>query len=417
LKKAYPYIFLALIATGILFLFVNGSRNSKKKLDSRITLRKYDKIPYGAWVAYNNLKYIFPEAAIYHDKHEPGYWDSLSNYEGNQAVFILADYFYADEFEMNQLINFVENGNDVFISARELSTTAEKFFNCEVASFAVPMIFELQEGEVPDTLKLALDTLPYGNPSYYSFPGRKFNSYFYKIDSATTDILGYNENRKPNFIHLQAGKGNFYVQVAPVAFTNYFLLHKNNIEYYETALSYIPKDIKKIVWDEYYLNKRYDNQNNEKKKGWFKVLMNLKNDEGKKSFSAAFWLLMLLMTIYVLLEMRRKQRYIPVIKKPKNDSLDFVKTIGRLYHDKGDHRNLCHKMGSYFLEYVRNKFKLPTGILNEEFITNLRYKSGVDESVIRGITEFIKYAEDAPAISAVELNEFNQLLELFYSKT
>jgi hypothetical protein len=417
LKKAYPYIFLALIASAVLFLFVNGSRNSRKKLDNRITLRKYDKLPYGAWVAYHNLKYIFPDAAVYTDNHEPGYWDSLSNSENGQAVIILADHFNADDFEMKQLINFVENGNDVFISARELSFSAEKMFGCEVASFAIPTMFELQEGEVPDTLELDLKNLPSGNPSFYRFPGRKLNSYFYKTDSATTDILGYDDNRKPNFIHLQTGAGNFYVQLAPIAFTNYFLLHQQNITYYEKALSYIPHNVKKIVWDEYYLNKRYDNQGNEKKKGWFSVLMNLKNDEGKKPFRAAFWLLMLVMAIYVLLEMRRKQRYIPLIKKPKNDSLDFVKTIGRLYYDKGNHRNLCHKMGSYFLEYVRNKFKLPTGILNEEFITHLRYKSGVEESIIRGIVGFIKYTDDAPAISAPEVNEFHDLLELFYKNT
>ena len=68
--------------------------------------------------------------------------------------------------------------------------------------------------------------------------------------------------------------------------------------------------------------------------------------------------------------MRRKQRYIPVVAKPKNDSLDFVKTIGRLYYDKGDHKNLSRKMGAFFLEHVRSRYKLPTGTLNEEFINN-----------------------------------------------
>ena len=63
--------------------------------------------------------------------------------------------------------------------------------------------------------------------------------------------------------------------------------------------------------------------------------------------------------LYVVLEMRRKQRTIPVMTKPKNDSLEFVKTIGRLYHDKGDHKNLCRKMSAYFLEHVRNRYKLP----------------------------------------------------------
>lgn len=55
------------------------------------------------------LKY-FPSATIYTDRHEPGYWDSLSNYEKKQAVIILAGRFAADEFEMKQLIKFAEKG-------------------------------------------------------------------------------------------------------------------------------------------------------------------------------------------------------------------------------------------------------------------------------------------------------------------
>ena len=153
-------------------------------------------------------------------------------------------------------------------------------------------------------------------------------------------------------------------------------MHKDNIGYYEKAMSVINPEVTKVVWDEYYLNKKFLDEREEPKKGWFSVLMGTENDNGKKPFRAAFWLLILLLLLYVLLEMRRKQRYIPVIKKPRNDSLDFVKTIGRLYFDKGDHKNLCRKMSAYFLEHVRNKYKLSTGTLDDNFVKNLQFKSG-----------------------------------------
>ena len=116
------------------------------------------------------------------------------------------------------------------------------------------------------------------------------------------------------------------------------------------------------------------------------------------------------------MEMRRKQRYIPVIKKPGNDSMDFVKTIGRLYFDKGDHANLCRKMSAYFLEYVRNKYKLLAGSLDEDFIAKLQYKSGAAEYEVRGIISFIKYLDDGPAINHKQLTAFHKQLELFYKK-
>ena len=170
----------------------------------------------------------------------------------------------------------------------------------------------------------------------------------------------------------------------------------------------INPSVKRIVWDEYYLN---DNANGNKKNeenGWLKELLKF------PALKAALLTAILALLAFVLLEMRRKQRYIPKVTKPKNDSLDFVKTIGRLYYDKGNHQNLCKKMGSYFLEHVRNKYKLPTGALDEEFISNLKFKSGAEESEIRGIISFIKYVERSSAITPEQVTDFHTQLESFY---
>src|SRR5205085_10115041 len=117
-----------------------------------------------------------------------------------------------------------------------------------------------------------------------------------------------------------------------------------------------------------------------------------------------------------LLGMRRKKRNIPVISKQRNDSMDFVKTIGRLYYDKGDHLNLARKMGAYFLELVRGKYKMQTTNLDDEFVSQLRFKTGLEEWEIRTIVSFIKYLESEPAISDEQLTEFHQQLESFYKK-
>ena len=60
----------------------------------------------------------------------------------------------------------------------------------------------------------------------------------------------------------------------------------------------------------------------EKKKSWISVLFSY------PALKAALLTAIFTLLLYVLLGMRRKQRYIPVLTKPKNDSLDFVKTIG-----------------------------------------------------------------------------------------
>lgn len=406
MKNYTPYILAVILAVAIVILFVTGNNKKNRRLDERITLRKQDKIPYGTYVAFRNLKYLFPNAGIYTNRNEPGYWDSLSNYDSGQAFIAITDNFSPYDDEMKRLISFAENGNDVFVSTRYISADADKILGCTSSSYDLSLV---SVEDMEDSMHLSLNDPPFEKNVKYSYPGRTFYSYFSSIDSTTTDILGYDKIGRPNFIHLRAGKGNFYLQLEPLAFSNYFLLHKKNIAYYEKALSVIKPDVTKIIWDEYYLNRRSDNAK-EKKKGWLSVLFRY------PAMRAALLTAIFSLLMYVLLEMRRKQRLIPVVIKPKNDSLDFVKTIGRLYYDKGDHKNLCRKMGAYFLEHVRGRYKLPTGTLDEDFVKTLQYKSGAEESTIRGIISFIKYADDAPEISDGELNDFHKQLETFYQK-
>jgi hypothetical protein len=413
LNKYLPYLLGFFLLAAVVVLFATGSSNKKRKLDERITLRRQDKIPYGTYVAYRDLKHIFPGASIYTNHYEPGYWDSLSNFDDHQLFIVVCDRFAADEEEMKKLVTFTENGNDVFICARYISSAADKIMGC--SSSAIDFTF-MSVDDLKKNMKVSLNAPPFGKTSVYSYPGKTFNSYFSYIDSSTTDVLGRDERGSANFIRLHAGKGNFYVHTEPFAFSNYFILHKNNIDYYEKALSVVKPGVTRVVWDEYYLNKRTNDNEPEKNKGWFSVLMNIKNSDGKRPFRAAFWLLMGLLLFYVLMEMRRKQRFIPVITKPRNDSLDFVRTIGRLYYDKGDHKNLCRKMGAYFLEHVRNKYKLPTGTLDDAFVKNLQYKSGAEESEIRGIVSFIKYVDEAVTINNNQLSDFHKQLESFYKK-
>jgi hypothetical protein len=278
-------------------------------------------------------------------------------------------------------------------------------------------VYDFFSGEMvlEDTLQVSLANPPFQRSYNYTYPGKRFDGHFYKIDSSVTTVLGSGHGGNTNFIHLKAGQGNLYFHLAPMAFSNYFLLRDNNRSYYEDVLSVISPQTKTLVWDEYYLYKKMSSErrrgNNANRKSWLNALF---------SYPALKWgLLIALFTLllYVLLEMRRKQRPIPVITKPRNDSLDFVKTIGRLYYDKGDHSNLCRKMSAYFLEHVRNRYKLPTAELNEESIKNLQFKTGMDDSEIRSIVFFIRDMENAPAISDHQLQYFHKQLESFYNKT
>lgn len=394
----------------LILLFWSGKEG--RKLDERLTFRKGDKIPYGTFVAYENLQYLFPRAAVSANRWQPGSWDSLTIYEANQAMIIVCPEFSADEDEMETLINFARKGNDVFISAMDLAYDASHVFKCKVSNIESLISF-FSNRSASDTLTVSLLGT---QKASYSYPGKRLDSYFSNIDSGITTVLGTDRSNRPDFVRFKTGKGNIYVHLAPMTFSNYFLLHGNNFRYYERLLSFIPSTATRVVWDEYYLYKDRTREGGRKKKNWLAALLNTENESGQRSFAAAFWILLGLLLIYVLLEMRRKQRYIPVIKKPSNDSLDFVKTVGRLYYDKGDHANLCRKMASYFLEHVRNRYKLPTTQLNDEFSKALHYKTGIDEIEIKKIVSFIKWLETTSGVSDKDLVTFQRQLEAFYKK-
>lgn len=416
MKKYLPYLFVTLLLTGLVLLFVTGKRKSSKKLNERITMRPQDKIPYGHHVAYYCLPYLFPDAKIYTSREEPGYWDSLSTYDGGQAYIVMADHFSADRDEMRRIIKFASKGNDVFISARTVSDPVTDMLNCSIYDFSVPGFGEDEDGRLiakDDSLRIKLRQPYFENDSVFEYPGRRYSSGFTKVDQTIAEEIGSDADGNPNFIHLKSGKGNVYLHLAPLAFSNYFLLYKNNIRYYQMALSVMNVNAGKVVWDEYYMRKgEYSRNRNAsgRKKNWLSVLF------GYPSLRAALLVALFTLLVYVLLEMRRRQRPIPVIRTPRNDSLEFVKTIGRLYHDKGDHRNLARKMASYFLEHVRASYKISTGNLDEQFIRSVQYKSGVPDYEIRAIVSFIRFLDETPVISEVQLRDFYKQLELFYQK-
>lgn len=415
MKKALPYLLIGITVTAIILLIFTGSNEKKRVLNERMSFRKQDKIPYGTFVAFENLKYIFPHASISTNVVEPGYWDSLSNYDEGQVLLIVSPRFYASEFEMKKIIRFMENGNDVFISTAIVSEAVKTILNCYVSELILDDPFAVNP-EIVDTLQLSLANPPFSKSYTYSFPGKRIACHFSNIDSSIATVLGNDHEGHANFIHLKAGKGNLYFHLAPAVFSNYFLLRGRNIGYYEDILSLISPQTKRLVWDEYFIKKpQYSeerrSQQKDPSKQWLRNLFAI------KEFKWALLISIFTLLLYALLEMRRKQRYIPVVTKPRNDSLDFVKTIGRLYYDKGDHKNLCRKMAAYFLEHVRHRYKLPTHELNETLIKNLQYKSGVDEMEIRSIVFFIRDLDITYIISQHQLAFFHKQLESFYSKT
>jgi hypothetical protein len=180
------------------------------------------------------------------------------------------------------------------------------------------------------------------------------------------------------------------------------------VKYFENVVSLLPPQVAKIVWNEYFLTRRAPK---EREPNILRVLWQY------PSFRWGLSTVMATLLLYVLSAMRRRQRLIPSYAKPANDSLDFVRTIGRLYYERRDHHNLAKKMAAFFTEHVRNRYKVFHPTSDESFAAELHVKSGYDNVELKKISDFIQYLETYTFITEQELTRFYQQLTLFYQKT
>ena len=402
MKKFLPYLIGGLALLVLITLAATAPFKRDRKLDERITLRQKDKIPYGTFVAHHLLASLFPHAIISTDKREPCNWDQISAADTNQAVFLVAKSFEPEEYELKRLADFVQKGNYVFIIANSLSYEAARYMGVSSSEryFYV---------HTDDSLNIALNNPPFTAARNYMYPGKKFDSYFNALDSAKTLKLGNDQYGNSNFIQLQAGRGKLFIHLAPLTFSNYFILHKNNTQYFQKVVSVIPPHVDKVLWNEYFLNKR--KVKNESEPNVLGVLWQY------PSFRWALLTAIATLLLYTLMEMRRRQRLIPVLEKPVNDSLDFVRTMGRLYYDRKDHHNLSKKMAVHFLEHVRSRYKVTTHTLDEAFVQELHAKSGYPAQDLKRIVSFIHNTHHTAVITEHQLAEFYQHLESFYQNT
>ena len=375
-----------------------------KQISKRVSLWRNDKIPYGTWYAWHHLSYLFPKAEVQTTNSSPVTFYGMN--EKGSAYIIIGHSVEPDEKELKAILNYAIAGNHVFVSALSIGQNMLDSFRLS-ASDAGPLFLR------KDSLTLSLlhpDT--YDSVSF-SYPGLNAANYFTSLDSSVTTVLGKDFNGNANFVKLtyQQG-GSVLLHLAPAAFTNFFLLHADNKHYYDLALSSLPDSVNTVWWDDYYRT-HSNGVGNAERSNYSKLSVFLSNEV----LRWVFWLSVLLFAIIYIFESKRKQRVLPVIKALNNTSLDFVKTVGRLYYQQKDNKNLAEKMAAHFLSHIRLRYHLPTAELTDDFVKRLSYKSGYSAGELEEIVRYISDLENKASVSDEELLAFNNKTEKFYKQT
>lgn len=368
--------------------------------------RKTDKLPFGSFIAYQGFKSEFSNYWInIADRPFPKTWNDLQNESTNNysLYFLITKNLLLSVDEVNAMVEYVKAGNDLFISADYVDEKLLDALYCNV-NRNEEVISEVN-GKMQDTYVSMFYGNDFNSPkySYYYFP---FLNYFNKYDPSITRVLGVNELNLPNYIVIFSGRGRLYLHLAPRIFSNYFLLTKNNYHYFENATAYLRFNPQYVYWDEYY--KEFSSTRNKN---------NLNHDDNFSSLQMirqnppllwAFYLALAGILLFILFTIKRKQRKIEVIKPNKNTTVEFAETIGRLYLQHKDNRNISEKIITYFYEYLRKKYFINTTVINKDFINSLAGKSGAsvkETSELFDLINRIQQEEDVKDDQVLSLNE------------
>lgn len=400
LKNKITYLFLI---TAILAVFNSCQRGESSLPDLKETYSRKDKKPFGTFIAYRQLEEMFYTNTV-REKHQSFYttWNEISDIDA-LYVLITKKLFLTTE-EANSMLAYVKKGNDLFISA----------------SFIDPHLLDelkiVQHGSmeaVPDFDRMEItatnfELTPY---RYYYLP---FDHYFSGYDTNRyMKPIARNENGKTNCLVYFYGKGRLFLHAEPRAFSNYFLLQKNNYRYLQNILAYTNTNPEHLYWDDYYRNLKERRNSDKDKEDGFSTFDEIMKQPALK---AAFWLSLLMLLLYILFGGKRRQRIIEPLKPNENTTLTFTETIGRLYLQKKDNKNIAEKICTYINEYVRHNYFLNTNHINDEFLTTLGRKSGVEKARVESLYRAMHQAQHKSTVTDFELLQLNELAQHFFKK-
>ena len=402
---------IILLSTIIGFILVEIYK--PKPIDWTPTFSNKDKIPYGCELLYTVLPTVFPNQKISDEKVPIFGKNRKVKLPPKSNYLYIFSYFRADSLSLVKLLNYVQEGNSVFIAS-------ENFFGLDdTLHFQTSYVKDLA---INDSASINFVNPVIRKSSNYKYQNQAADTYFEIKDSTKNrnsfTVLGKNSKGFPNFIRVNFGKGMFFLNTVPMAFTNFYMVKNDNSDYVFKALSYLPEQ--PIFWDEY-VNKmsigksvksisksREAKGKEDSQESPFKFIVS------QPALKWAYFITLSALLIYLIFEGKRRQRIIPIMEAPKNTSLQFVETIGSLYYNQKDHKAIAEKKITHLLAYIRTKFYLKTTEIDQVFTSDLSNKSGISLGEITNLFDYIFFVQNNNYIAENQLISLNEQIENFY---
>lgn len=176
-------------------------------------------------------------------------------------------------------------------------------------------------------------------------------------------LIEYNDNKEqveehPVALSFKRGKGELILVSAPLLFTNYMTISGQGSLMQARLMDRLKAH--PVIRMESYVRSMAQTESSQ-----FNVFLQ------QPPLRWALYLTFITILLFCIFTARRRQRVIPVIQKPQNMNLEFVRLIGSLYWQQHDNAGLLAKKLAYATEEIRRQ-KAQISIEDEEFLKEIR---------------------------------------------
>jgi len=338
-------------------------------------------------------------------------YELLGQPRGDTTYLFIAHEFAPDPAETARLLAHARGGATVFVATSLLTGAladslappgARKMDDLRIHGVTVEWM-GMEESAADSTLYLSAPGLT--RSAGYRFPIAVSNQVLEGLDPARTTVISSRSDGLPIVARVPVGRGAVILSSQPDAFSNAALVGTGEAGPNDAAawvagvLSYVHAG--PVLWDERYKPGRGEGG------GPLRYVI------GHPALRWAFAFLLLGVVAYALFRARRWQRPIPVIVPPPNASVEFVRTLGRLYFQHGDHAALIERKARYFTDRLRTRLGLTDASLSEE--TERRaVRRGIPEDVAADAFSRLRALRGRPAVPPDVLIALDRALDRFF---
>jgi hypothetical protein len=365
MKRRGDKIFFLLIAV-FLVLALLYQYFLPKRFVWKETYGRYDRQPFGSYVFDDVVSSSVGDYQVVGKTIFQYYYDSQEEYEAEEeegqcvaplppekrrALLVTNRSIPFSDSDMTALMCLLRQGNKAMLCLENFPYSLRDSFYFREASRYIPEHIALAEGieqYVADGYRR--DSLLFGADALH--PAHVYEVYPHmhryilrqeipsgsrkgRIPDDSPEPLAYDNNGDTVALRFRVGEGELFLVSTPLMFTNYGTLDGNNASYAFRLLSYM-KGMPLI---------RLDSYRDARGTGAATPLRYIMKEPPLRW---AFFAALAVILLFMVFTAKRRQRAIPFVCPPANESLRFTLLVANLYYQRKDYRDMLRKKYLHF---------------------------------------------------------------------